>query len=74
MTDTLVLLVAAWLVCYAAACTVWPYKRHGRCGGTGELRSPSGKAWRKCSCDDGVTVRAGRYVVEWLRFGPRRGE
>lgn len=67
--DTIALVGAVWLACYALACAVWPYRRCSRCGGTGKRRSPSGKAWRPCGrCDgSGHSVRVGRRLVEWWR-------
>jgi hypothetical protein len=46
--DVLALVGAVWVVGYVITCAVWPYRRCGRCEGTGKRRSPSGKAWRPC--------------------------
>ncbi len=56
------LAVLGWLVLYAAMCALWPYRAHGRCHGTGKLRSPGGKSWRGCRgcAGTGQKVRAGR--------------
>jgi len=54
---------------YVLAVAVWPLTRHGRCNGTGKLRSPGGRAWRRCpGCGGtGTKIRLGRRVFEGLR-------
>jgi hypothetical protein len=37
-----------WLVCYVAACIIWPYAKCLKCKGTGQHRSPFGGGWREC--------------------------
>jgi hypothetical protein len=71
--STLCLVAAVWLVGYLIACAVWPYRRCGRCQGTGRRRSPSGRAWRPCRrCEGrGHAIRAGRYLAEWFNTGRR---
>ena len=58
------LAVLGWLVLYAAMCALWPYRAHGRCHGTGKLRSPGGRAFRACpGCGGtGRVLRAGRRL------------
>ncbi len=65
----LALLVIVAAVGYALAVAVWPLTRHGRCSGTGKLRSPGGRAWRRCpGCGGtGTKIRLGRRVFEGLR-------
>ena len=65
----LALLVIVAAVAYALAVAVWPLTRHGRCNGTGKLRSPGGRAWRRCpGCGGtGTKIRLGRRVFEGLR-------
>ncbi len=60
----LVALALAWLAYYAAVCVWWPYTSHGRCSGTGKLRSPSGRSWRRCpGCKGkGSRIRIGRQM------------
>jgi hypothetical protein len=73
---TSVLLISAlWLAGYALACAVWPYAACGKCDGAGRFRSPSKKYWRPCRrCEgSGRRIRVGRLLVEWLRWGGRRG-
>lgn len=66
-TLTVIGLVAAAL--YVAACSWWPFTacRH-RCEG-GRVRSPSGRAWRRCWwCKGrGSRVRWGRRVFDAVR-------
>ena len=42
----------------------WPYRAHGRCSGSGKLRSPFGGAFRRCpGCGGtGRVLRAGRRL------------
>ena len=51
---------------YALACAIYPFTAHGRCNGTGKLRSPSGKAWRTCrGCKgSGRKLRIGRRLFD----------
>lgn len=65
--DGRALLVALVLVlgaAYLIACWRWPFTGHGRCSGTGKLRSPGGRAWRKCpTCrGTGTKLRVGRRL------------
>lgn len=67
-----VALVAVVLaVGYALACWLWPFTAHGRCNGTGKLRSPSGKAWRTCrGCKgSGRKLRIGRRLFDATQAG-----
>ncbi len=59
-----VLAAVALLAAYVAACAIYPFIAHGRCNGTGKLRSPSGKAWRTCrGCKgSGRKLRIGRRL------------
>ncbi len=61
---TVALVAAVLLVAYALACAIYPFTAHGRCNGTGKLRSPSGKAWRTCrGCKgSGRKLRIGRRL------------
>jgi hypothetical protein len=43
-----ILAAVALLAAYVLTCAVYPLTAHGRCKGTGKLRSPTGKAWRRC--------------------------
>jgi len=63
------LAVAVLAAGYAVACAVWPLTAHRRCHGTGKLRSPGGRAWRRCpTCrGSGAVIRLGRRVFESLR-------
>ena len=58
--------VLAWLAGYAVLCAIYPFTAHGRCNGTGKLRSPSGKAWRTCrGCKgSGRKLRIGRRLFD----------
>lgn len=69
--ETLLLVALLTAVAYVAACAFWPFAAHRRCGGTGKLRSPSGKAWRRCpGCSGtGSRIRVGRKVYEILSGG-----
>ena len=59
---------------YTVAAAVWPFAAHGRCKGTGKLRSPSGRAWRTCrGCKGtGRKLRYGRRAYEALRSKPSK--
>ena len=61
-----VLATGVLLAAYIAACAIYPFTAHGRCNGTGKLRSPSGKAWRTCSgCKgSGRKLRIGRRLFD----------
>ena len=63
-TGTVLVLVLVWVVGYLLAVWWWPYKAHRRCGGTGKLRPPLGRAFRSCpSCrGTGRVLRAGRRL------------
>ncbi len=63
---TVALVAAVLLVAYIAACAIYPFTAHGRCNGTGKLRSPSGKAWRTCrGCKgSGRKLRIGRRLFD----------
>jgi hypothetical protein len=69
----LVGLVAA--VVYGVACAIWPFGACLRCGGDGKLRSPSGKAWRRCKrCKGtGTRLRIGRRILNRLSTTAERG-
>ncbi len=73
--EVFALVGAVWLAGYAVACCVWPYAACKGCSGAWKRRSPSGKAWRPCRrCGgSGRRIRAGRWVVQWFRFGSRAG-
>lgn len=59
-----VLALAVMAGCYVVACWIWPFTACARCDGVGKLRSPSGKAWRRCPrCGGrGGKVRWGRRM------------
>ena len=63
-TGTVALLALVWAAGYLLASWWWPYKAHRRCGGTGKLRPPLGRAFRSCpSCrGTGRVLRAGRRL------------
>ena len=62
----LAVLVVLWAAGYLAACVYWPFKPCRRCDGTARLRSPSGRAWRRCP-RTGHRIRTGRRVFDWIR-------
>lgn len=64
----LALCVIGYVLGYAAACRWWPFKACRKCNGEGKLRSPSGKAWRKCTrCKGtGARLRTGRRISNYL--------
>lgn len=66
VATTVLALVTA--IGYAVACWLFPFAACYRCDGSGKKRSPSGKAWRKCSrCKgSGARLRLGRKVVHWV--------
>jgi hypothetical protein len=70
MDHTVVVLLVAlvWAVGYAITVAIWPFGACWRCGGDGRLRSPSGKAWRRCKrCKGGgARLRIGRRVLNRL--------
>ena len=53
-------LALGWTGFYLIGCA-WPYRACRRCHGAGKLRSPSGKAWRRCPCckASGTRIRTG---------------
>jgi hypothetical protein len=53
---------------YAFACAWWPFMDCRRCEGLGKIRSPSGRAFRRCrTCKgSGGRLRHGRRVWAWL--------
>jgi hypothetical protein len=63
-----VLAALAWTAGYAIACWIWPFTACRRCDGNGKLRSPSGRAWRRCRrCrGSGGRLRAGRWLYNHL--------
>jgi len=63
-TGGLVLAGLALLALYGATCWAYPFVAHSRCNGTGKLRNPGRKAWRRCpGCDGtGRRIRLGRRV------------
>jgi len=66
---TVALVAVVLLAVYAAACAVWPFTSHGRCNGSGKLRSPGGRAWRRCpGCrGTGTKLRVGRRLFNSTR-------
>ncbi len=58
------LVAVVLLVIYGVAVVVYPFTAHGRCNGTGKLRSPSGTKWRRCpGCKGtGTKLRIGRRL------------
>ena len=54
---------------YVLAVAVWPFTAHRRCNGSGKLRSPGGRSWRRCpGCGGtGRKLRLGRRVFETLQ-------
>jgi len=69
---TVALVAAALIAVYAAACVIYPLTAHGRCNGTGKLRSPGGKAWRRCpGCKGtGTKPRLGARLLNTTRRRP----
>jgi hypothetical protein len=69
VTLDIVVLVVLWLGGYILACWVWPYASCGRCQGSGQRRSPSGKAFGDCRrCGgSGRRLRIGRRL--WNNSG-----
>lgn len=71
-----VVIVAALVVAagYAASCVLWPFAGCWHCDGTGQHRSPTGRAWRPCRrCrGTGARVRAGRQLVTVIRRSHHR--
>jgi hypothetical protein len=65
----LILAALAWALGYLAACWIWPFGNCRRCHGTGQRRSPSGRAFRTCRrCDGGgARLRAGRHLINYVR-------
>lgn len=61
---------------YLLACAAWPFKNCPRCGGTGRLASPSGRAWRRCRrCKgNGARIRFGRHLWNLIRRTSRAGK
>lgn len=59
----------AWLAGYALACWLWPFKHCSKCDGTARIKSPSGKAFRRCrKCKaTGRRLRLGRHVYNLAR-------
>jgi hypothetical protein len=54
---------------YAVACWVRPVAPCRACDGNGRLRTPSGRAWLRCTACDGVgaRIRAGRRAFNTTR-------
>jgi DnaJ-class molecular chaperone len=69
----LLLIAGLALAGYVLSLRIWPVKACGRCGGSGKLRSPSGRSWRNCPrCKgSGGRVRIGRRVMDGLGSGAR---
>lgn len=69
-------LLVALAVAYLVACVVWPYAacQARGCKG-GKIRSPTGKAWRRCKrcAGKGERVRVGRKVASKARSEWRKG-
>ena len=65
----LILLTAAFTLCYGLACWIWPFRRCHRCHGMGRTASPSGRAFRPCRpCKaTGMRLRFGRWVWNFYR-------
>lgn len=64
------LALLAWVLYQVAACWLWPFKAHRRCGGSGRLPALfGGSAFRTCpGCGgSGKKVRAGRRFVDSFR-------
>lgn len=53
---------------YLFTCAVWPFGPCRRCGGTGKLRAPIGRAFRLCRRCDGTgrRIRTGRKLWNHL--------
>ncbi|MCA1674658.1 MAG: hypothetical protein LC799_21530 [Actinobacteria bacterium] len=66
---TLLVLALVLLAAYLVAVWWWPNTPHGRCSGTGKLRSPSGKKWRRCpGCGGtGTKPRLGARLLNTTR-------
>ena len=58
--------------CYALACLFWPHAACGRCEGDGKIRSPGGKAWRRCPRCKGSGWRQRWGAALWSRNRGRR--
>lgn len=58
-----------WFAGYLLACRFWPFKACRKCNGTGKIRSPSGRAWRKCRRCKGTQARLrwGRHVLDYVK-------
>ena len=71
----ILLAVLVWAIGYALACAIWPFGSCARCRGDGKLRSPSGKAWRRCKrCKGtGARLRIGRRVLNRWSDTAQRG-
>jgi hypothetical protein len=57
-----------WLVCYVAACIIWPYAKCLKCKGTGQHPSPFGGGWRLCRRCGGSKrrLRIGRRTYNYF--------
>lgn len=64
---------AGWLLSYAVACWIWPFRNCRRCSGTARIKSPTGRAFRPCRrCQaSGRRLRAGRWVFNYF-YGKRK--
>jgi hypothetical protein len=60
---------------YLLGCVVWPFGACRRCHGTGKLRAPLGRVYRRCRrCDGtGLRIRIGRHLWNELRRIHRDG-
>lgn len=66
-------LALLWTVGYLIACLIWPLKACRKCAGNGKIRSPSGRAWRRCPRCKGAggRLRLGHRIAAVV-FGRRR--
>lgn len=64
----LILAVIIITVCYFVACAVWPFTACRHCGGGGQSRSPTRRAYRYCRhCEGtGTQLRTGRRLYTTL--------
>lgn len=64
---------AVWAAGYLFACAVWPFAACDRCSGSGQHRSPSGRAWRDCRRCKGTgrRIRTGRRLWTWWQRSHR---
>jgi hypothetical protein len=74
-TTVAIAALLGWAAVYACACYVWPFKACRKCGGSGRLKSPSGRAFRLCPrCKHtGRRLRFGRRVWNYVQRTRKEG-